>query len=470
MSVGFVVRGSLFRFVLVTCVGALAVACSSSAEPPDDEGEVEASSTALTFAPGPTDPGGGGLIGATCASVCTATSRCDTNCDGAGSCGAYGVCQSCASVCSETSSCEQGCLNGSTYTTCRGAGLRCRGCSATTCEASGCAAHCWNGERCDWWTGQCGNTYRRCDAYGASIGDRDTDGLPDALETALARKFFPQMVMTTNDWRHFYGNVAGDPSVGGLYCNGNQECQLPFVVRRVAALGGSKTGWCATNQCAEIIYGLPYNWDLGDTETRFPKHRGDSENVSVLVAHRRADDEADGADWGVDFATAKSDANAWRIVGIFYAAHKCDNSLTVDWDSSRFLWPRDGATYSTTSHPMLFAAERKHASYPNAATCDGGGKWFDYCGNNDVWVDRNVVTNRLVNVGEEYGGSLSGAGYVCAGFDTTIAMPSSALDSPVSGTYDVWRGGSFGSDKAKPFYNQFKRRVLDWGNDAYTCW
>jgi hypothetical protein len=118
---------------------------------------------------------------------------------------------------------------------------------------------------------------------------------------------------------------------------------------------------------------------------------------------------------------------------------------------------------------MLYAAERKHSSYPSVGSCDGGGNWFDYCGSNNVWVDRNVAAARLFNAGEEYGGAMNGPGYVCAGFDTTIAYPSPDLGTSVSGTYDVWRGGSFGSSKASPFYNQFKKYVLDWGNGSYSC-
>lgn len=312
----------------------------------------------------------------------------------------------------------------------------------------------------------CKNTYSRCDAFGATTGDRDADGLTEAFELQLAQKFFPSLNMSAASQHQFYG-LTKDSWGYDTVCGSNPNCKLPFVVRRVPPLTGARNGWCADGQCVEILYGLPYNWDLGDA-FQFTSHRGDAEFVAVLVAFKRADDEPNGIDWGqgLTWDMARSNVQLWQTVGRYYAAHLCSAA-----DSSRFVFPRatlDGSHfwYQDVQTMTVWVAESKNGSYPSFGSCDEGGYYFDNC-ENGRWLDRSVLTPRLVNAGESVGGTYQHPGYTCAGFDTRIAKPTSMWSSPTT-TLDMWTTEQF--DTSTSFYNLFHRFELEWGDARWHCW
>ncbi len=437
---------------------------SCGVEPPSTDEPTTTEAQPLTIIGG---GGGPGTPSTECAQVCTTTSRCDTACGGptlGSSCGAYGVCVACSAVCNSGASCGQVCLEGSTLTNCRGAGRVCQSCSAATCEAAGCGGYCMTQkpDKCTW----CKNAYQRCDGYGAVTGDRDSDGMSEAFELQLAQHFFPSLNMSAASQYQFYG-LTTDSWGYSTVCAGNPNCKLPFVVRKVPPLSGDRNGWCADGQCVEILYALTYNWDLGDV-FQFTSHRGDAEFVAVLVAFKRADDEPNGIDWGqgMTWDLARNNVNAWRTVGRYYAAHLCS-----DADSSRFVFPKatlDGSHfwYEDEQTMAVWVAESKNGSYPSFGTCDEGGYWFDNC-ENGRWLDRNALIPKLVNVGESYGGTFQNPGYVCAGFDTTIAKPMYAF-SPSTSTLQAWGTERF--DSSTSLYNLFHRFELEWGPARWHCW
>ena len=122
--------------------------------------------------------------------------------------------------------------------------------------------------------------------------------------------------------------------------------------------------------------------------------------------------------------------------------------------------------YQGTQIMNVYVAESKNGSYPSFDSCDEGGYWFDNC-ENGRWLERTSLTSRLVNVGESHGGTAQNPGYVCAGFDTTIAKPTSAWSSPTA-TLNVWGTERF--DTSTSFYNLFRRFELDWGDARWHCW
>ncbi len=453
------------------CLPLLLLACG----PVQVGGDLEVSSGAALkdLDPPGGGTGGGGIIGPSqaCGDVCTPQSRCDQSCgaNASSTCGAFGVCVSCATACTSTSPCGTVCLSGTTITQCSSAGAECQSCSAATCEAMGCSALCQQPQQLV--IGKLGfptplpRTYQRCDAYGATINDKDSDGLDDDFELRLAKQFFPNVNMPYWSEFQFYG--AQSPE---MLCTG-PLCRLPIVVRKAAPLTGSRWGWCATGQCVEIIYGLPYNWDTGDPDapgSLAHSHQGDAEFVATLVAHRRADDEADGADWGVPASVALSDPSAWRMVAGFWAAHYGAGSFAgADVDSSRYVFPRTGGTYSGTKLMNVYVAEGKHASYPTSSECDNGG-WLnsDSCAGGR-FLDRALLQSRLVNVGDEHG-DLTRPGWVCAGFERHIAAPAStAADAPVTvPPHDVWSGAQF--DSTTTWFGVLHRSSRNWGNDYVT--
>jgi hypothetical protein len=272
--------------------------------------------------------------------------------------------------------------------------------------------------------------------------------------------------MSSSSQYQFYGLTTDSWGFPTL-CAGNPNCKLPFVVRRVPPLQGARLGWCAEGQCLEILYALPYNWDLGDA-FRFTSHRGDAEFVAVLVAFKRADDEPNGLDWGQGrtWEMARTNLGFWRVVGRYYAAHLCSGA-----DSSRFEFPRnslDGTHYwyEDGYGTSVWVAEAKNGSYPSAATCDEGGLYFDNC-QNGRWLDRNALLPKLVNAGESVGGTPQNPGYTCAGFDTTIAKPM-FMFSPSTTTLQVWGTENF--DTSTSLYNLFHPFELDWGGGRWHCW
>lgn len=85
----------------------------------------------------------------------------------------------------------------------------------------------------------------RVASYLCNEKDDDADGIPDDLELALARKYFPDAwgVDKAADLKTFYG-YAGDPFA-------MRHGTIPFVVRPLA----SSNGRCPEDrQCLEILY------------------------------------------------------------------------------------------------------------------------------------------------------------------------------------------------------------------------
>lgn len=180
---------------LILALPILTLACAGPMPLPHEEAPAEVvmqSEAALESLPNPMDPPP--VIGpAACADICTATSRCDKSCGTNGTCGTFGVCQSCASACTTQTACGIACLENGQVRQCFSAQKPCKTCSAATCEESGCAGRCMNVPTSACSGENCTPTYSRCDAFGAVIDDRDSDGLPDALELALARQLFPDL-------------------------------------------------------------------------------------------------------------------------------------------------------------------------------------------------------------------------------------------------------------------------------------
>lgn len=331
-----------------------------------------------------------------------------------------------------------------------------------------------------------GDRASTCDVFGAVTDDRDSDGLPDSLEQALARHFFPDLHQGWESQKQFYG-LSTDSWGRATICRGNPNCKLPFLARKVGPLQGQRAGWCAQGQCVELSFGLPYNWDMGDMTVGDPvasasyggflgvgQHRGDAEFVSLIVAFTRADDEADGTSWGagVTFEQARDDVSLWRVVGKFYAAHLC----AATGDSSRFRFPGEGVLpgvlpgdgrYFELTRTQVWVSNAKNGSYPSRGACDEGAHGQDDC-DGGAWLNRDALLPKLTNIGESYGGvAVGNHGSVCRGFDTALAKPEHPFRTP-SSTLDVW--GDVNFDTTTSMYNLFHRAELDWGNGVYYCW
>jgi hypothetical protein len=407
-------------------------------------------------------------IGSTlkCSQLCTSSSSCTAPCiddvTGYGtSCGKHGVCVSCSAGCSSGSTCDLECMQGTTLSDCHHAGAVCNSCSAATCDAQGCGAYCLSTPVIATLTGfPTLNQYDRCDAITTPLGDADSDAMPDSLEDALARRFLPNIYLSGS-----YGN--NDQQSYAIGCAGDPLCRMPYVVRKVGPLRGARTGWCAQGQCAEIIYGLPYNWDLG--KWGIGEHRGDSEHIAVLVAYRRADDEPDGHDWGTTWSVAQGDASVWRQVAFFWGAHTCDHTDGIDWDSSRFVWPYINGTYSQVGLKNDYVSTNKHANYQSLGECEDGADLMDSCPT--PHLVRSSVLARLFNAGDRYVGTYGQYNFACLGFPHTLAYPGASSDDPPleSPAYDLWGTASFGAAHSQPFSLWMSRGAIDWGNESYAC-
>src|SRR5262249_22958389 len=144
-----------------------------------------------------------------------------------------------------------------------------------------------------------GATLKACNQWSFDhADDADLDGVPDTLERALARRYMPTLHLRSTS---FNGVPYGD--VGQLYGVGQfakaSGADWQFVVRPVTpyfddttVFGGHTYGQiqsCAElGQCLEIVYIIPYNWDLGDdlADGAGTTHRGDGEMYSVLVTRK----------------------------------------------------------------------------------------------------------------------------------------------------------------------------------------
>jgi hypothetical protein len=213
-------------------------------------------------------------------------------------------------------------------------------------------------------------------------------------------------------------------------------------------------------QCLEIVYVIPYNWDLGDTWAGFAEHRGDSEGYAVLVARRdpliEVDDETVSPLWNVAWDVAKHDPGAWKLYTELAAAHRC----TASDASAMRIRVSDGPS-------DLFVAEGKHASYFSRGECDRGSIFHtDDC---DDSTFRLVYADTFGN-----GGPLRNAGesncFWHPSLDPTTQKPGlTEIQSPF-GTYHVWSGARFGD--SSPMSSQLLPGVIEWWSldgQPYVC-
>lgn len=338
-------------------------------------------------------------------------------------------------------------------------------CSTQLCSAPGaCGAQCAQG-----------NVVTTCDAWSfQTAGDADLDGVPDALENELARRYFPTLRLRASSYN---GSPHGD--WGQLYSGQRGMGDWQFVVRPVTAYADRTTSvWnrdleeyenfgpvhhCADGfQCLEVVYVIPYNWDLGDL---VGAHRGDAEMYSVLVARKDPRIRQDGVDvqprWDVPWEGAKNDPSAWTGYSEFASAHLC-----TDWDASshrfRLFTPAESGVST------LWVAEGKHANYFSRGACDHGAGYFDSCDNDDF----------TMNFAEHYGGMgpLRNAGeeacHAHPSLDHVTAYPGELRTHAPYATYDVWSDTPFGDDDVgRPFALLRAGTMLWWKeSNPRKCW
>lgn len=276
----------------------------------------------------------------------------------------------------------------------------------------------------------------------ARATDADLDTIPDALELALAQRFFPTLNLhcgsfeglAYGDRRQLYGHsVPGYPN--------SSNGKIPFIAKFYNP--GNGTDCAEPNQCIEIRYGIAWNWDLGD-DAFGGGHRGDSEMYAILVA--RSDTDGTGQ-WGVAWDVAKNDVNQWRLMKEFMSAH-----LNTQGDSSSY---RGHGKSGALTHQRIWAAEGKHALYPTQSACNNGNAAdIDDCGDNRCDIRADVYTD-VQNIGEEL-----------FPLNRYIPYPASSKTASPSGTYDVWSGLKFGDSGD---YKSRLKRTLSWCTASLYC-
>ena len=379
----------------------------------------------------------------------------------------------CADVCNSNASCSLFCTTGVENTTCGAIGM-CQSCSASVCNNSGkCGRYCLSG-----------GTAIPCHQYSAqTAGDGDIDGIPDALELALARRFAPTLRMRASA---FNGEPEGDP--GELYSVGTRmggtNANWPFTVRPVTPhksftrpagdgieypVNVVDSCQLESMQCLEIVYAIPYNWDLGDNVGAIREHRGDSEMYAVVVARRDPHTEiilgsGSAPRWNHPWALAKNDALKWRGVAEFAAAHMCE---ITDGSKNRV---RIADPFEPEIAPTrLFSAEGKHANYFSHADCNSGGLAnSDDCDENDfdlVYAERfGTSGGPLTNAGED----------VCHPFTSFFPGTREPASTPwlnplFTPLHYVWSGKKFGD--ASPFRDKLRPGTVKWWpENSRTCW
>jgi hypothetical protein len=277
--------------------------------------------------------------------------------------------------------------------------------------------------------------------------DLDQDQVPDALEQALAEKFFPNLWVRwhVSDRQQFY---AFQDLYGGTLPFTVQPYISNFYVAGVEQDSGTTYGsYCDGDnyQCLEIRYGLAYIWDCGDDPNNgcngINHHLGDTELYAVLVARQGADQS-----WSTPWEIAKEDVDAWRQVMSETFAHW--NTITDSSTCHYYMSPR-------ITPATLYVAEGKHATYHSVRDCDRGGLFgSDYCvdeAHGGLNLRDDLDPFELQNIGNPEEHFL---------FDTKILQPS----DPSQKTYDMWSGSDFGSVGA---YQEPLNAELPWG---YWWW
>ena len=263
--------------------------------------------------------------------------------------------------------------------------------------------------------------------------DLDWDCIPEALELALAKKFFPDawVVDPIADIAPFYGSSRSPYTL--------PDGTIPFVVQPIK---GSHGRCGEFNQCLEIKYGMAFSWDCGIDHVvgacgGLDAHRGDSEFYAVMVARKTPNNSLTNP-WGVDWETAKHDLNAWYLVEDRTSAHE-----GAPTEFTGYGW------YGKRSEPSeIYLAFGKHGGYHTAYACNHNGipMFKDFCGSNYRLRDY-IDLSRLQNVGNPERHE---------GFNTTIGRPTDYLSLlDLDNPFDVWSGEKF-SEKGDPFKGRFE--------------
>lgn len=276
-----------------------------------------------------------------------------------------------------------------------------------------------------------------------AITDADLDGIPDALELALAQRFFPTLNLhcgsfeglAYGDRRQLYGHsVPGYPNAS----NG----KIPFVAKFYNP--GNGTDCAELNQCIEIRYGIAWSWDLGD-DAFGGEHRGDSELYAVLVARKDTDGTGQ---WGTTWDVAKNDVNQWRLMKEFMSAH-----LGTEGDSSSY---RGHGKAGATTYQRVWCSEGKHAMYPTQSACNNGNVGdIDDCGDNRCDIRADVYTD------------VQNAGDILAPINRYIPYPALTKTTSPTGTYDVWSGQRFAD--SGDYKKKFTQQPLYWCTASDYC-
>ena len=292
----------------------------------------------------------------------------------------------------------------------------------------------------------------------AMTGDADMDTLPDALEDALARQFYPDLNVHGGPFEGYAGGsrdqyYGADGLCGGIvrltgpHC-GENGADLPYVVQRVGPLAN---GWCENRECIEIVYGLPYASDLGN-DFGGGAHRGDTEMYAVLLAYKKPLQGYVGPEFGTttSFAVARTDAKYWAKLEEYAAAHRGDAS---DSSTLRANKPRAGGPEFLPTY--LWVAEGKQGTYFSQSACNSGNAfWSDDCSDHRVKLKRETGVERLRNAGDL-------ACHPPEAFDTTIPSPGPRVGvCGVADAYDVWSGEKYeGGAAFKQILSPF---AVDW--------
>lgn len=369
----------------------------------------------------------------------------------------------CASVCSSATGCAKACKTSTGNVSSCGAYGVCTACSATTCRNTGyCGVTCMmNNVLPPVSTLSRGGTrpprseWVSCSTWSARMNDdADLDGIPDALERALAAKFYPELNMHCATFEgyaggskdQYYGSPTGCGNVKRP--NGEVGADLPYVARRVGPL---PSGWCANRECIEIVYGLPYASDLGNDFGGSP-HKGDTEMYAVLLAFRKPLQNYSGPEFGTtqSLDVALRDATRWAKLEEFAAAHRGDEA-----DSSELRKNRPTLGGADFAPRLLWVAEGKQASYFSQDSCNSGNSWWsDDCSDNRCVLPRAVGVARLENSGEPLC-------HPASAFDTTIPSPAPAIGAcGIADAYEVWSGQRY--EGGSSFTDIFREGAIPW--------
>ena len=439
------------------------------------------------------DPGGPPSPLGQCSNTCTTTSSCSKKCydDGDPStCGNFGRCKSCASHCTSGVRCsEPACMQDGVLTSCQATGRQCQSCSASICD--GTPLRCGDGQRCSVPVHN-GYLYPTCESWASNTGDRDLDQVPEALELALARRFFPALNMRfplppagcVGPYPYADAcNYFNDDSYGQFYATtlsfeyGGGATHLPFTVRPYK----DTTPECdAEFECLEIAYTLLYNNDYGDAGDS--GHPGDSESVAVLVS-RNVSNPRRGLFTSHPWPEARVNPDHWAFIKVFAAAHMCAGGQPTFYDDlDGRIYTRianlqgPGSMLDSDYEPLgttpyaglpLWVAEFKNATYFSQHRCNTGNSYFDDCSTDRRWLtlsQYNAAQDDLLN---------AGASRCHANFPATIQGPSLAppLMGPYSafpsGPYAIWGGAPFG--ESSPLVHKLKEGTFKWDEYDVVC-